>query len=384
MKYDMRLQFLESGLDWKQGGALITGCGFHMGVLNQTLQYLTLTNFSRHDIDVQLSYGLKYQDFFEAYINPRLMTSYVDAEPIFPQEVIDKIPESLKEYDPNQLFEDVWLTYYGLGLGCEVAINIFSYLLKRICFGWILSPLYLVRNDMSGLTFAPRLGLMTFLVKAKRMMNNLGWYVFILMLAGCAHDKEKAATAKVPFLPPIEKQDAFASPAPRYAKGDILLWNARVLTAAGAIHEPGYVWVSGGLIKEVGPDRPNSLPPEVNEIDLSGKVITLGLIDTHSHLGVYASPGARAHSDGNEATGPTTGQVWAEHSFWPQDPGLWRAVSGGVTTIQVPTWVSKPIGRSFFRSGHLRPAVSARAMRFPGAPQGVKMACGEKTETCLW
>ena len=42
-----------------------------------------------------------------------------------------------------------------------------------------------------------------------------------------------------------------------------------------------------------------------------------------------------AHFDGNEATKPVTAEVWAEHSFWPQDPAIWRAIAGGVTTIQV-------------------------------------------------
>ncbi|PMX30396.1 amidohydrolase, partial [Pseudomonas sp. FW301-21B01] len=58
-------------------------------------------------------------------------------------------------------------------------------------------------------------------------------------------------------------------------------------------------------------------------------------IDPHSHLGVYASPGVWAQSDGNEATDPNTANVWAEHSVWPQDPGFNRALAGGVTTLQI-------------------------------------------------
>ena len=208
------------------------------------------------------------------------------------------------------------------------------------------------------------------------MRSLLGWVIILLISIGCAHQTDKEVVPKTPFLAPAEKIPAFESPSPDFASGDLLLWNAKVLTAAGQTYDPGYVWVSQGRIKEVGPNRPPKLPKRIKEISLAGKVITPGLIDTHSHLGVYASPGARAHSDGNEATGPTTGQVWAEHSFWPQDPGLWRAVSGGVTTIQVlPGSANLLGGRSFV--AHLRPRVSARDMRFPGAKQGVKMACGE-------
>ena len=61
-----------------------------------------------------------------------------------------------------------------------------------------------------------------------------------------------------------------------------------------------------------------------------------GIIDIHSHLGDYASPGVDANSDGNEATDPVHPDVWAEHSVWPQDPGFSRAlVNGGVTTLQI-------------------------------------------------
>ena len=63
--------------------------------------------------------------------------------------------------------------------------------------------------------------------------------------------------------------------------------------------------------------------------------MTPGIIDAHSHIGVYAAPGVWANSDGNEATDPDTAQVWAEHSVWPQDPGFTARPRGGVTTLQI-------------------------------------------------
>jgi imidazolonepropionase-like amidohydrolase len=69
-------------------------------------------------------------------------------------------------------------------------------------------------------------------------------------------------------------------------------------------------------------------------VDGTGKFVTPGLIDTHSYIGVYSAPGTRSLSDGNESTDPVTAQVWAEHSFWPQDPQIPLAVAGGVTVIQ--------------------------------------------------
>ena len=82
-------------------------------------------------------------------------------------------------------------------------------------------------------------------------------------------------------------------------------------------------------------------------------------------------------SDGNEATSPSRPEVWAEHSVWPQDPGFSRALAnGGVTALQILPGSANLFGG---RSVTLK-NVSARTvqgMKFPGAPYGLKMACGE-------
>ncbi|TVR00500.1 MAG: amidohydrolase [Deltaproteobacteria bacterium] len=101
------------------------------------------------------------------------------------------------------------------------------------------------------------------------------------------------------------------------------------------------------------------------------------MIDAHSHLGVYATPGVDAHSDGNEATAPITAEVNALHSFWPQDPGLQRASAGGVTTIHVLPGSANLVGGRSVTLRVRRGAMAASDLLFPGAPEGVKMACGE-------
>jgi len=150
---------------------------------------------------------------------------------------------------------------------------------------------------------------------------------------------------------------------------------ATVLTATGQQIENGVIFVSGGKISAVGgPDTP--IPADVAVIDARGKWITPGVIDAHSHLGVYPSPGVQARSDGNEATDPNTAQVWAEHSVWPQDPGFNRARAGGVTTLQILPGSANLFGG---RSVTLKnvPALTMQGMKFPDAPYGLKMACGE-------
>jgi imidazolonepropionase-like amidohydrolase len=122
--------------------------------------------------------------------------------------------------------------------------------------------------------------------------------------------------------------------------------------------------------------RDTTPPPGATVVDGTGKYVTPGIIDTHSHLGVYPAPGTPSVSDGNEATEPVTAQVWAEHSFWPQDPQIPLAVAGGVTVIQALPGSANLIGG---RSATLRlvPARTVQEMKFPGAPYGLKMACGE-------
>ena len=104
--------------------------------------------------------------------------------------------------------------------------------------------------------------------------------------------------------------------------------------------------------------------------------MTPGVVDIHSHLGVYASPSVSAHSDGNEATAPVTAEVWAEHGVWPQDPGFDTALAAGVTTLHVLPGSANLFGG---RGVTLRnvPARSVQAMKFPDAPYTLKMACGE-------
>ena len=156
----------------------------------------------------------------------------------------------------------------------------------------------------------------------------------------------------------------------------VLIVNATILTGTGERLENGSLLLSGSRIEQIaaGPEKIDAGDARV--IDAEGRWVTPGLIDVHSHLGVYASPSVKAHSDGNEATAPVTAQVWAEHSVWPQDPGFHRARAGGVTSMQILPGSANLVGG---RSVTLKnvPSVSYQAMKFPMAPHGLKMACGE-------
>jgi len=153
-----------------------------------------------------------------------------------------------------------------------------------------------------------------------------------------------------------------------------LIRNATVFDGNGAELSNADVLMRDGQIAAVGQ---NLSAEGATVIDATGRFVTPGIIDAHSHLGVYPSPSINATSDGNELTQPNTAEVWAEHSVWPQDPGFLRAVAGGITTLHVLPGSGNLFGG---RGVTLRPVLGAttvQEMKFPDAPQSLKMACGE-------
>src|SRR2546422_2202646 len=160
----------------------------------------------------------------------------------------------------------------------------------------------------------------------------------------------------------------------RHPNPPVLIRNVTIMTATGQEIPNGSIVLKDGRIVAVGAKV--DAPPGAVVVDGTGKYVTPGLIDDHSHLGVYAAPGTDAESDGNEATNPVTAEVWAEHSFWPQDPQIPLAIAGGITTIQaLPGSANLIGGRSAILQ--LSPARTVQEMKFPGAHYGLKMACGE-------
>lgn len=188
--------------------------------------------------------------------------------------------------------------------------------------------------------------------------------------AGAGSSKAATFSAKGP------QDNPFPSTYQPYPNIATALKGATIYDGKGGVIENGVVFMSGGKIVAVGgPDTP--IPADIAVFDGTGKFVTPGIIDIHSHLGDYPTPAVSAHSDGNEATSPTTPEVWAEHSVWPQDPGFTRALAnGGITALQILPGSANLMGG---RSVTLKnvPGRTVQQMKFPGAPYGFKMACGE-------
>jgi imidazolonepropionase-like amidohydrolase len=192
------------------------------------------------------------------------------------------------------------------------------------------------------------------------------------LVAGCAGG-EGTKSAKAPPQP--YSRDPYPSTYRAYAGVPTLVTNVTIFDGEGGRIENGSVLLDDGKVVELG--QSVSAPAGATVIDGRGKWVTPGIIDIHSHLGNYPSPSVDAHQDGNEITNPVHPDVWAEHGVWPQDPGFSRAlVNGGVTSLQILPGSADLFGG---RSVTLKnvPARTMQAMKFPGAPYGLKMACGE-------
>lgn len=171
-----------------------------------------------------------------------------------------------------------------------------------------------------------------------------------------------------------EKVAAFASTYSPLPSETTLITNAHIIDGMGAEIENGSILVTDGRITAIGSDIDGSSAAQT--IDAEGRYVTPGIIDIHSHLGNYPSPGIRAHGDGNEATSPITSEVDAEHGVWPQDPGFDEALAGGTTTLHILPGSANLFGG---RGVTLRnvPSRTVQGMKFPDAPDTLKMACGE-------
>ena len=196
-----------------------------------------------------------------------------------------------------------------------------------------------------------------------------------ILLAGCATTEgPEAPKSTGPNLDPQVDSNPFPSTYKALPSAPTALVGATIFTGTGQKIDNATVLLRDGKIESVGGNI--SVPADYQRVDAKGKWITPGIIDAHSHLGVYPQPGVNAVSDGNEATNPNTAQVWAEHSVWPQDEGFNAVRRGGVTSMLILPGSANLFGG---RSVTLKnvPAITMQAMKFPGAPYGLKMACGE-------
>lgn len=166
---------------------------------------------------------------------------------------------------------------------------------------------------------------------------------------------------------------AGAQDAPRKPPAPLAIEDATIVTVSGPILRNATILLRDGKIAAVG--LAVDVPKDVEVVRGKGLWVMPGLVDTHSHLGVYALPEVEAHADGNEWTDPITPHMRAIDAVHGGDPAVARAAAGGVTTVQVLPGSANVVGGQSavlkLRGG------TAERMRFEGAPAGMKLAFGE-------
>lgn len=164
-----------------------------------------------------------------------------------------------------------------------------------------------------------------------------------------------------------------ASPAAAQSQ-EVALVGARILPVMGEPIDDGTIVLQNGTIAAIGPRQRLGVPAGARVIDVAGKVIIPGLVDTHSHVG---------GGWGADESSPLQPDVRVYDSIDCRDPGFQRAQAGGITTVNVMS------GSGHLMSGQtaylkLRDAntIEELAYRWPdGAPMGgMKMANGTNSQ----
>ncbi|MEP6780889.1 MAG: hypothetical protein ABJC26_13425, partial [Gemmatimonadaceae bacterium] len=178
----------------------------------------------------------------------------------------------------------------------------------------------------------------------------------------------QASTAKAP---------AKTAPAPATAKPPVatmtakqtapvtLIKNATVLTVTKGTLANTDVLLRNGKIAQIGKNI--ATPAGAVVIDATGKFVMPGIIDPHSHMMVDAI---------NEGSLSVTSMVRITDVLNPTAPNIYRALAGGVTTINVLHGSANTIGGQN-ATVKLKYGMDVSDMMFPGAPPGIKFALGE-------
>lgn len=204
----------------------------------------------------------------------------------------------------------------------------------------------------------------------------------MLMVAAClsaaASDigaAEVSSRIPLPFV-----TDPYPSTYQPLPRTDTLIQGATILDGAGHRIDNGDVLIRNAKIVAVGLGLSAGGATVINA---NGRWLTPGIIDVHSHDGVFSIPytsGDVESSDVAELSDPNAADTWIEHAVNTQDPAFSAALRSGVTTLQILPG-STPLfsGRSVIVKPV--PVADVRAMKFPGAGQGLKMACGENPKS---
>jgi imidazolonepropionase-like amidohydrolase len=153
--------------------------------------------------------------------------------------------------------------------------------------------------------------------------------------------------------------------APNIWAQDIALKGGTILTITNGTIENGTIVIQGGKITAIGKNV--NIPAGIRVIDVTGKFIMPGVIDSHSHI---------ALTDVNEATDPVTPQIWMWEALDPGSDSIRKTLAGGVTTVKTMHGSANVIGgvNVTIKLKYDRPI---EELIISGVRQQLKMALGE-------
>ncbi len=147
--------------DKKSVLSILAGVGQQTIDLPKPVEYLTLTNFSRTDADVALMFGSQPSSFLRAYIGPRMIYSWIKAEPVIDQSLLDVAPDKYAKMDPSQYFGDETILYLGGTGGLMAGYKWIWVTVEATVMYMDFTPKVLgQRRDLSGVQISPVAGLM--------------------------------------------------------------------------------------------------------------------------------------------------------------------------------------------------------------------------------
>lgn len=152
----------------------------------------------------------------------------------------------------------------------------------------------------------------------------------------------------------------------------LLIKNGKILTMAGKVINNGCVLIKNSKIEEVA--EKIKVDKNVDVIDAKGGWVMPGIIDAHSHIGMFEENMGFEGNDGNEATDAVTPQMRAIDAVNPRDGAFAKAVKAGVTTVMTGPGSANVIGGQFLA---MKTAGSCVDDMIIMAPSAMKIAFGE-------
>lgn len=131
--------------------------------------------------------------------------------------------------------------------------------------------------------------------------------------------------------------------------------------------------MANGRIEKIGQQL--STPSGYQVLDATGKHLTAGIVDEHSHIAINGGT--------NEGTDAVTSEVRIGDIINPDDISIYRALAGGVTSAQLLHGSANPIGGQS-QLIKMKWGESAEQLKFVNAPASIKFALGENVKQSNW